>query len=136
VTRTLPPKDGGDTANRAGRQASITRRPAPQQPARAQEESPRHPSEAQTPRYPGRRCQGDRTRRRARALPLPRPRSTALRGPAARLCPPTARAKLAAARQGPGHLNFCLRWPLGGDQQVIENRLLLAFCSAWIQGRA
>lgn len=33
------------------------------------------------------------------------------------------------------HLHFCLRGPLGVDQQVIENRLLLALRGAWDDSR-
>lgn len=38
-------------------------------------------------------------------------------------------------RRGLVHLHFCLRGPLGVDQQVIENRLLLSLRSGWIHSR-
>lgn len=134
-TPSLPPR----TRSEAEREAEGTGPRARAAAARRPNSDPRRtlsscPQGRQTPHGPPRRCQGNRTRCGAR-LPRPagstRPTWLRLRGSGRAMSAPSGPSPY----RGLVHLHFCLRGPLGVDQQVIENRLLLAFRCAWNHSR-
>lgn len=90
----------------------------------------RSPTKGPRPR-PAREAVATATARGSPAHRLHSPTWHLLRGPARRAPAPSC----PRVWRGLAHLHFCLRGPLGVDQQIIENRLLLALRSAGNPGQ-